>query len=310
MPLHGFLEFLGSLSLARSLHKEKSFDCIDAHFVYPDGFAAVLLGKVLGLPVIVSARGTDINVYPSFRTIRPMLRWTLTHAAGIIAVSADLKKKMADLGASESKIQVISNGVDVERFRRLDTRESRRYLGLPEEVPIAVSVGSLIESKGHQLLILAVEELTRQFPKLRLYILGEGVYRATLEELVRDKKLQDRVFLMGNRPNEELSCWFSAADVSCLMSSREGWPNVVSESLACGTPVLATRAGGIPEIIISPDVGTLVDRDVRSIVAGLELCLSKPWNHQEIAIRARSRSWDQVAEEIESFLSSCVNRKA
>jgi teichuronic acid biosynthesis glycosyltransferase TuaC len=310
MPVHGLLEFLGSLSLARRLHNEINFDCIDAHFVYPDGFAAVLLGKALGLPVIVSARGTDMNVYPSFRIIRPMLRWTLTHAAGAIAVSADLKKKMTDLGAPEPNVRVISNGVDVERFQRLDVRESRKFLGLPEEVPIAVSVGSLIESKGHHLLISAVEELTRRFPKLRLHIIGEGVYRARLEELVREKRLQDRVFLMGNRPNEELSSWFSAADISCLMSSREGWPNVVSESLACGTPVLATRAGGTPEIITSPDIGTFVERDIRSIAAGLEMSLTKSWNHQEIARCVRMRSWDNVAEEVESFLSLCVKQNA
>jgi teichuronic acid biosynthesis glycosyltransferase TuaC len=308
MPVHGLLEFLGSLGLARRLHNEINFDCIDAHFVYPDGFAAVLLGKALGLPVIVSARGTDINVYPSFRIIRPMLRWTLTHAAGAIAVSADLKKKMTDLGAPEPNVRVISNGVDVERFRRLDVKESRRKLGLPEEVPIAVSVGALIESKGHHLLISAVEELTRRIPKLRLHIIGEGVYRARLEELVREQKLQDRVFLMGNRPNEELNSWFSAADISCLMSSREGWPNVVSESLACGTPVLATPAGGIPEIIVSPDLGMLVERDVGSIAVGLEQALSQHWDREKIARQASRRSWNAVASEVESFLASIILR--
>jgi teichuronic acid biosynthesis glycosyltransferase TuaC len=308
MPVHGLLEFLGSLRLAKQLHKEKPFECIDAHFVYPDGFAAVLLGKALGVPVVVSARGTDINVYPSFRIIRPMLRWTLMHAEGTIAVSADLKEKMANLGAPRSKLVVISNGVDAKRFCRLDTRESRRILGLPEGVPIALSVGSLIESKGHHLLILALAELAEQFPKLRLHIIGEGVYRRMLEDLVREQGLQDRVFLMGNRPNEELSSWFSAADVSCLASSREGWPNVISESLACGTPALATRAGGIPEIITSPNVGILVERNVDSITAGVELSLSKIWDHEGIARIGRSRSWDKVAEEVGGFLSVCIKQ--
>jgi glycosyltransferase involved in cell wall biosynthesis len=307
MPVHGVLEFLGSLRLARRLHKENPFDCIDAHFVYPDGFAAVLLGRALGLPVVVSARGTDINVYPSFRMIRPMLLWTLRHADGAIAVSADLKKKMADLGAAANLV-VISNGVDEERFRRLDAKESRRRLALPEEAPIAVSVGSLIESKGHHLLISAVEQLTGQFPKLRLYIIGEGVYRPRLEDLVRGKGLQDRVFLKGNFPNEELATWFSAAEISCLMSSREGWPNVVSESLACGTPVLATPAGGIPEIIASPDLGMLVERDVGSIATGLEQALHHQWDREKIAQRARMRSWKTVASEVESFLNSSILR--
>lgn len=308
MPLHGVLESLGCLALARRLHKERKFDCIDAHFVYPDGFAAVLLGKILALPVIVSARGTDINVYPSFPLIRPMLRWTLRNAAGVIAVSADLKNKMTELGVPDGKTQVISNGVDVERFQPQRAKASRSSLGLPEEGPIAISVGSLIESKGHHLVIAAVAELVQSLPKLRLYVIGEGVFRSKLEELVREKQLQGRVFLLGNRPNEELSLWFSAANISCLMSSREGWPNVISESLACGTAVLATRTGGIPEIITSPDFGILAEREVDSIVAGLERALTKTWNREEIARHSRLRSWDAVAAEVEAFLKSKVRQ--
>jgi teichuronic acid biosynthesis glycosyltransferase TuaC len=306
MPAHGMLMYQASLSPARRLHIEKKFDCIDAHFVYPDGFAAVLLGKKLGLPVVVSARGTDINLYSSFRLIRPMLRWTLAHTAGAIAVSTDLKNKMIALGIPETKVQVISNGVDTERFQPHDAKSARKQLGLPEEGHLLVSVGSLIESKGHHLLIAAVAELARSFPKLRLYILGGGVYRSKLEEAVREKKMQGRVFLFGTRPNEELSLWFSAADLSCLLSSREGWPNVISEALACGTPVLATRTGGIPEIISSPELGMFVERNVQSIAVGLERALTKPWNRAEIARHSRSRSWDAVAKEVEAFLQSQI----
>jgi glycosyltransferase involved in cell wall biosynthesis len=306
MPAHGMLMYLASLPLARRLHREKQFDCIDSHFVYPDGFAAVRLGKKLRLPVIVSARGSDINLYPSFRLIRPMLRWTLAHAAGVIAVSADLKVKMIALGIPETKIRVIPNGVDAERFQPRNAKSARKQLGLPEEGFLLVSVGSLIEAKGHHLLIAAVAELAKSFPKLRLYILGEGVYRSRLEEVVREKKMQERVFLFGTRPNEELNLWFSAADLSCLMSSREGWPNVVAEALACGTPVLATRTGGIPEIISSPELGMLVERNVQSIAVGLQRALTKPWNRAEIARHSRSRSWDAVAAEVEAFLHSTI----
>ena len=142
--------------------------------------------------------------------------------------------------------------------------------------------------------------------RLRLYVIGEGVYRAELDALVREKQLQDRVFLLGNRPNQELGLWFSAADVSCLLSSREGWPNVVSEALACGTPVLATRVGGIPEIITTPEFGMLVERNVQSIAAGLEQALTKPWNRVEIARHSQSRSWNAVAAEVEDYLKSKV----
>jgi glycosyltransferase involved in cell wall biosynthesis len=302
------LMYRGSLSLARRLHRENPFDCIDAHFVYPDGFAAVRLGRKLGLPVVVSARGTDINLYSSYRLIRPMLRWTLSNAAGAIAVSADLKNKMTALGILEERILTISNGVDTERFQPLDAKSARKELGLPEEGSIALSVGSLIESKGHHLLIEAVARLMERFSNLRLYVIGEGVYRAKLEELVRLKQLHGKIFLLGNRPNEELRLWFNAANLSCLVSSREGWPNVVSEALACGTPVLATRVGGIPEIITSPELGMFVERDVDSIAAGLEQAFTKAWNREEIARHSRSRSWDAVAAEVESFLKSKVRQ--
>ncbi len=308
MPAHGMLMYLGSLSLARRLHGENRFDCLDAHFLYPDGFAAVRIGRRLGLPVIVSARGTDINLYPSFRLIRGMLRWTMSNAAGAIAVSADLKSKMISLGTPETKVRVIPNGIDPERFQPLDARSARNQLGLPEEAVIAVSVGYLIESKGHHLLIAAIARLLERFPKLRLYVIGDGVYRPRLEELVRAKQLQEHVFLIGNRPNKELSLWFNAADLSCLISSREGWPNAVSEALACGTPVLATRAGGIPEIITSPERGMFVEPNVDSIAAGLEQALTKRWNREEIARYSRSRSWDTVAAEVEAFLKSKVRQ--
>jgi teichuronic acid biosynthesis glycosyltransferase TuaC len=306
MPAHGMLMYLASLPLARGLHRENQFDCIDAHFVYPDGFAAVRIGKSLDLPVVVSARGTDINLYSSFQLIRPMLRWTLMHAAGAIAVSADLKNKMIALGIPEPKIQVISNGVDTVRFQPFDAKSARKQLGLPEEGAVALSVGSLIESKGHHLLIAAVSKLTARVPGLRLYVIGEGVYRAKLEELIREKRLQERVFLPGNRPNEELHLWFCAANISCLMSSREGWPNVVSEALACGTPVLAASVGGIPEIITSPELGMLVEPNVDSIAAGLEQALVKSWNRDEIARHSRSHSWDAVAEEVETYIKSKI----
>jgi glycosyltransferase involved in cell wall biosynthesis len=105
-----------------------------------------------------------------------------------------------------------------------------------------------------------------------------------------------------------LAAWFSAANLSCLMSSREGWPNVISESLACGTPVLATRVGGIPELIVGPDLGNMVERDIASIVRGLEENLSKNWNRQEISRKASSRSWDAVAEEVAKYCEDSLTR--
>jgi len=302
MPLHGLLMFLGSLSTVRRLHRQQHFDCIDAHYVYPDGFAAVLLGKALDLPVVISARGTDINVFPSFLAIRPMIRWALHHAAGIVAVAASLKNSMVDLGIPAERISVIPNGVDVHRFRPMEQAEARRELSLTRGCRIAVSVGSLTEGKNHKLLTSAFAEIVKIDPGAQLHILGEGPLRGELEQLVHTLSLEKNVFLAGARPNEELRIWFSAADVSCLVSSREGWPNVLMESLACGTPVLATRVGGIPEIVVSPELGVLVEPNQEDIAAGLHLVLSKQWDRAMLREHARTRDWNHVANDFQIFL--------
>ena len=310
MFLHGFLMFLGCLSTVRRLHREFQFDCIDAHYVYPDGFAAVLLGKMLGLPVLISARGTDINLFPSFVTIRPMILWALRNAAGVIAVAKALKNAMINLGLPADKICVIPNGVDVQRFHPIARPEARRKLGLQQETRIVVSVGSLTRGKNHKELVSAFAKVSEDHPEYRLYILGEGPVRAELEELIGKLRMEKQVSLMGARPNEELALWFNSADASCLVSSREGWPNVVTESIACGTPVVATRVGGIPEIIISPELGVLVDQDVTDIASGLRLALAKDWDRETLVRRAHARSWDMVASEVEQYLASRVPRPA
>jgi len=304
MPLHGVLMFLGSVWQARRLHKTVRFDCIDAHFIYPDGTAAMLLGKVLGLPVVVSARGTDINLFPTFGLIRPMIRWTLRKASGVIAVSASLKQVMLEMGLPSDRIRVIGNGIDPARFRPVDPQEARKHLNIPEGGPTIVSVGSLIPRKGFQYLIPAFAEILPRFRDAKLYIIGEGDYRPELQELVEKLGVRDRVCFVGNRPNEELKFWFSAAQVSCLVSSREGWPNVLQESLACGTPVVATRVWGAPEIIISSELGLLVEQNVTAIAEALDAALTKRWDRSAIATHAHQRTWEVVAAEVDEYLVS------
>ncbi len=306
MPLHGLLMFLGSLLTARRLHRRAKFDCIDAHFVYPDGTAAVLLGKVLGVPVVVSARGTDINLFPTFRLIRPIIRWTLQNASGAIAVSESLKRVMMEMGLPAAKIRVIGNGIDPELFKPVAPQEARKQINLPKEGAILVSVGKLLPVKGFQYLIPAFAKIAPRFPNARLYIIGEGSFRSELERLVEKMQIQDRVFLIGSRPNEELRFWFSAAEASCLVSSREGWPNVLQESLACGTPVVATRVWGAPEVITSPDLGILVEQSVPAIAGALDDVLSRRWNRNAIATHASERTWEVVASEVDEYLTQAV----
>jgi teichuronic acid biosynthesis glycosyltransferase TuaC len=306
MLWHAVSMFLGSFQLALRLHRKAKIDCVDAHFVYPDGLAAVLLGKYLNVSVIVSARGTDINLFPSFRLIRPMIRWTLKRADGIIAVSAALKRNMVELGTPEEKILVIANGVDATRFHPVPPLTARSKLNLPANGKFFVSVGSLIPSKGHDLLVRAFSNVVQGRSDLRLYIVGDGPLRGALEGLVKDLELTESVHILRKRPNEELQLWYCAANASCLASSREGWPNVVTESLACGTPVVATAVGGIPEIVHSEELGILVERTVESMAAGMRRALETSWNREAISRQTLARTWDMVAAEVEEVLQAGV----
>jgi teichuronic acid biosynthesis glycosyltransferase TuaC len=308
MSLHAFLIVLGCLAPMIRLNKRFRFECIDAHFVYPDSFAAVLLGKILAVPVVVSARGTDINEYPSSRFIRPLIRWALRNADGVVAVSTALREKIVELGRPREEVRVITNGIDPRLFAMMDRAEARRHLGLSQSADIAVCVAALRPVKGHKPLIQAIALLANRVPKLQLYLVGEGPLRAELESMITELNLKESVFLVGRKPNNDLKIWFNAANVCCLTSENEGWPNVLSESLACGTPVVATRAGGIPEIIDSPELGILVESDAQSIANGLEIALSKDWDRQKIASQAGSRTWAAVAAEVRAYLNECVER--
>lgn len=302
MPLHGLLIFIGCFFLVRRLHKEREFDCIDAHYVYPDGFAAALIAKLLGIPVIVSARGSDINRFPSFRLIKPMIRWTLRNSSGLVAVSAALRKVMLDLGAPE--VEVVGNGVDVHRFQPVPQAVAKEHANLPANSRIIVSVAALIPCKGHRLLLAAFSELARHYPDLKLVLIGKGELRNELQNQIQTLKLEDRVMLAGMIANEDLKFWYSASEVSCLASSREGWPNVLFESLACGTPVVATRVGGAPEVITRPELGILVDQDPRALATALAAALNRNWDRELIIDFARLRTWDSVAAEMDGYLQS------
>ena len=121
--------------------------------------------------------------------------------------------------------------------------------------------------------------------------------------------LQNLVHFAGAFPNERLREWYSAADVSCLASSRDGWPNVVLESLACGTPVVATRVWGTPEILTSPELGVLVEQSESAIAAGLEAALTRKWNRELLVRHARTREWSVVGREVDAYLKEVLARK-
>jgi len=298
MPLHGFLMFMATFRMMKKICKDFSFDLIDAHYIYPDGFAAVLLKKFLQKPVVLSARGSDIHQFSEFKSIKPLIKYSLKKADHVISVCEALKTKMIDLGITSDKISVIPNGVDLNLFSPIDKKIARQKLSIFDDKKTILSVGSLIQVKGFDLLLEAVADIVKKNPDILLYIIGDGPYRPKLERQIKKQNLGDIIKLMGVCPNKELKLWYSAADVFCLASSREGWPNVLMEALACGTPVVATNVWGTPEIIKCDDVGFLTERTAGSIGAGLEKALNRTWDKEKIRQHVQGRSWDCVAQEV------------
>jgi len=292
--------FLSALPCVKKLQRDFAFDIIDAHYVYPDGLAAVLLGGFFRKPVVVSARGSDINHFAKFPLIRRFLQYTLNRTDRVVAVCQALKEAMIQLRIPEEKITVIPNGVDIKKFHPFSKEEARRKLQLPLDKRVLLSVGGLIPRKGFDLLIKALKLLFEEWHKRDLYlvIVGEGSSRRALEQLIDSLGLGEHVYLAGAIPHHELYVWYSAADLFCLASSREGWPNVVLEALASGTPVVATDIWGIPEIICSDKLGILTKRSEQDLAAGITAALQKSWQSDAIVQYAREQTWERVASSV------------
>ncbi|HET6724714.1 MAG TPA: glycosyltransferase [Gammaproteobacteria bacterium] len=268
------------------------FDVIDAHYFYPDGVAAVWLGQALKKPVTVTCRGDDVMYFSRFRAPRRMMLNAATKAAGIVTVSEDLRRRLGAMGVPPDRVMTLRNGVDTRLFRPVDRAAVRRSLGLKR--PMLLSVGHLVERKGHHLAIEALKAL----PDFDLVIIGERGTEAggmvdELYQQVADFGLTDRVRFLGNLPQEQLRSWYGAADALVLATDREGMPNVMLESLACGTPVVATPAGGIPEVMTEPEAGVLIkERTPDGVVTAVKTLFEHYPDRSETRRFAETLGWE------------------
>jgi glycosyltransferase involved in cell wall biosynthesis len=274
----------------RLLAAGERFDAIDAHYFYPDGVAAVWLGRRFGLPVVVTSRGTDVNLIPRYAIPRRLLRAAVQQAAALVTVSAALKAAVVDLGAPPDKVTVLRNGVETALFHPpTDRAAARAALGLTG--PTLISVGLLIERKGHHRTIEALRDL----PGYTLLIVGEGPERERLAALATRLGVADRVRLLGARPHAELPALYGAADASVLASSREGWANVLLESMACGTPVVASSIWGNPEVVQTPAAGVIYEPNTAAgIVAGVRRLFAALPDRAATRAYAEPFSWDET----------------
>jgi teichuronic acid biosynthesis glycosyltransferase TuaC len=278
-----------ALSLARALNKIDltGVDLVHAHTLFPDGLGCAHWLRDKSTPLVVTAHGSDLHSISSGvqRAMRPLLE----RADQFIAVSDSLRDQLVKLGAEARKISVLPNGFNSGLFPEpvaADNRGKRLvFLGQPRPV------------KRVDLLIRA---LTYCPEDVSLDIAGESGLVSSLKSLTKQLNLEPRVRFLGTVPREQVPQLLANAALLCLVSSREGWPTVIFEAFACGTPVLATAVGGIPEALAGTDLGVLVSPEIEPIKLAEAICvaLEQPWDHAAIRRHALDFSWEAIAETI------------
>lgn len=296
MSVAAALMFLSVFLFVRRLHKQHNYDVLDGHFFYPDGVVVSMLGRRLKLPVMNTARGSDVALYPKFAGPRAQIRWAIKNSNAAISVCEFLSRELRNLVPESTHLHVMRNGVDLDAFQETDRKAMRQELGLRSFT--LLTVGNLIELKGHHLVIEAMESL----PDCDLLIAGEGPMKDKLARLIESKGLTDRVRLLGLIPHADLPRLYSAADCLILASSSEGWANVLLESMACGTPVVATRVAGNPEVVGSDDAGVLIDkRSATGIAQGVSALRAANPDRAAVRNYATGFSWQETSDKLFSL---------
>ncbi|MDX2165624.1 MAG: glycosyltransferase [Deltaproteobacteria bacterium] len=307
----GALLYRQVLPHVRSLHAEFPFTVIDAHYAFPDGAAAIRLGAHFRVPVAVTVRGGDLELLTRSRLRRRAIAHTLQRADRVFAVSEHLAACAIGLGAAPAAVRVVRNGVDA-RFTYGERDAARRALALPAAAPLLVCVANLLADKGQHVLVEALARLGGGDGAPQLVLIGSDrsprqAYRRRLERLIATHGLGARVRLLGGLDQALLPQWYRAADLLVLATFREGAPNVVREALACGTPVVASRVGGVPELIPSDDLGILVaPGDSAALARSLASGLRREWDRPAIAARVAGRDWQSAGDVVAAELARLV----
>jgi glycosyltransferase involved in cell wall biosynthesis len=306
--LHGLWAPMYAASLAPiALAARGRFDVVLGTWAYPDGAAAVALAALAGAPAVVKLHGSDMNLIAKMPGPQRVLRATLPRAARVVAVSRALADEARALGVPDERIAIVMNGVDPTLFHPRDRAAARAELGLPADARVVLYVGNLKELKGVLDLAAAFETAAAADPDLHLAVVGGGDARARIDALAAS--LPGRVTAPGARPLADVPTWMAACDVLVLASHHEGTPNVVLEALASGRRVVATRVGGVPDLITSATLGELVPpRDAPALAAALARAARAPYDPAEVARQGARGGWADSAAKLHAVLADATIR--
>jgi glycosyltransferase involved in cell wall biosynthesis len=302
MSLQPFLYAAAIAPLLRSMARKMAGPVLlDGQFLYPDGVATALLARWLKLPFILTARGNDVTLYPRFQAPRHRILWACRSASRVITVSESLRDQLLGLGVEAGRVVTLRNGVDLQRFPAVDHAEARQLTGITR--PTVVAVGHLIPRKDHELLIRAMALV----PDADLIIIGEGPLNAHLLRVAKECGIAARVRILGNMPQRDLVNYYSAAALSVLTSRNEGMANVVLESMACGTPVVATLCEGVPELFTVPAAGIVVaERTAGAVAAAIRKLMAAPPARASTRAHAASLGWQPTTEGLQAVMAEAI----
>ena len=289
--------------------KINNFDLIHSHFVWSSGYAGAKLKEKYNIPFIVTAHGHDIYDLP-FRDEewKERIRYVLNSADHIITVS-DSNLKCIDKLKVKTPVTVIPNGFNTS-FHRRDSKTCRQILGLPLDKKIILTVGSLTEVKGHRYLIDAMRNVVNHRKDTLCIIVGDGELKNKLREQIKRGDLKNSVILEGGRPHNEIPIWMNACDVFALPSLNEGNPTVMFECLGCGKPFIGTRVGGVPEIVMCDDYGSLCEpANSKELAERILVALDKEWDHKKIRLYAEKFTWENVTKQILNIYEVLIGQK-
>lgn len=309
-PWNGRCLYWRLAGLMAKIRKQYAFDLLDVHFGFPDGLAGARLAARLGCPFVLTVRGNE-PIFGRGAAHRRAMAEAFGQAARVLAVSEELRRYAIELGVDPARTRTVPNGIDAEFFYPRDRAACRERLGIAPGERVILSAGRLVEAKGHHLIIQALRQLGEQGIAARLLIAGGPCREDRFEQELRQTParvgMEDHVTFLGHTPREQMVELMSAADVLCLASFAEGWPNVVHEAQACGAPVVATAVGGVPDMIPSEQFGYVVPaKNVEALGDALQKALSRPWDRKAISDWGRSRSWEQVAGEVVEAMRQAV----
>lgn len=285
------------LPLLRDMRAHFPFDAIDAEFFWPDGVAAVALGRALGVPVSIKARGSDIDHWGGHETIRRLMVEAAFAADGLLAVSAALRDRMAALGMPAAKIAVHHTGIDAALFHPRDRETAKAALGI--DGPLVVTAGALVPVKGLALAMAAVARV----PEATWIIVGDGPERPALERRAGEHGLAGRTRFLGAQPHEKLPALLGAADLLLHTAEREGLANVWVEALACGTPLVIAETAAAREIVDRPEAGEVVPRDPAALAAAIGALIARAPTQEAVRKSAERFSWERNAAELAAHLA-------